>query len=273
MYVTEHRGVVDGVPVAWRQAAAEPGGAPPPILYVHGVPTASWDWLPFLERTGGIAPDLPGFGASGRPRDFDYSIQGYDAFLEAFTEQTGLRDGLTIVVHDWGAVGLAFAQRFPERIARLVILSCLPFLRGYRWHKVARIWRMPIAGELFMAGTTRQGVKDLTTVARAAPGPMPDEWLDRVMDGVDAGMKRAVLALYRSAPEPHLVTAGRHLGSLTCPALVLWPDRDPYLPQRFGPAYADALGGDATYEPVAAAGHWFWLEQPWVVDRVAGFVT
>lgn len=29
-------------------------GGGPNILYVHGVPTASWDWLPHLERTGGV---------------------------------------------------------------------------------------------------------------------------------------------------------------------------------------------------------------------------
>ena len=270
MHVTEHRGVVDGTQVAWRQAAQEPGAAPPPILYVHGVPTASWEYLPFLERMGGIAPDLPGFGASARPHDFDYSIAGYDRFLEAFTAQTGL-DRLTLVVHDWGAVGLKFAMRFPERIERLVILSCVPFLPGYRWHKVARLWRTPLVGEAFMAATTKQGIKEITQVARAQPGPMPQDWIDRVWAGIDKGMKRAVLTVYRSAPEPLLVTTGRDLHKLTCPALVLWPDRDPYLPQRFGPAYADALGGEATYEPVADAGHWFWLEHPWVVDRVAGF--
>ena len=270
MHVTEHTGVVDGTPVAWRQAAARPGSAPLPILWVHGVPTASWDYLPFLERIGGIAPDLPGFGASARPDDFDYSIAGYDRFLEAFTAHTGL-DRLTLVVHDWGAVALAFAQRFPERIERLVILSCVPFLPGYRWHTIARLWRTPIVGEMFMAGTSRRGIREITRVARAAPGPMPGDWLDRVWADIDQGMKRAILRVYRSAPEPLLATAGRDLHRLTCPALVLWPDRDPYLPQRFGPAYASALGGGAAYEPVPDAGHWLWLEQPWVIDRVAEF--
>ena len=53
------------IPVFWRSAPATGGGATP--LYLHGVPTSSDDWVPFLERTGGIAPDLPGFGRSGKP--------------------------------------------------------------------------------------------------------------------------------------------------------------------------------------------------------------
>ena len=90
------------------------------ILYLHGVPSASFDWLPLLERTGGGAPDLPGFGHSAKPAEFDYSIGGYDRWLEAFVAQAEL-ERFSLVVHDWGGVGLALAQRFPERIDRLAL--------------------------------------------------------------------------------------------------------------------------------------------------------
>src|SRR5213082_3680116 len=86
-----------------------------PILYLHGVPTHGADWLPFLERTGGIAPDLPGFGRSDKSAAFDYSIPGYTQFLHAFVEHVG-HDRLSLVVHDWGGVGLAFAQDLPDRV-------------------------------------------------------------------------------------------------------------------------------------------------------------
>src|ERR671924_548004 len=115
--VIERSGDVAGLRTHWREA---PASGRPPVLYVHGVPTASWDWLPFLERIGGVAPDLPGFGRSAKPGNFDYSIEGYTDFLDAFTESAQL-DRLTLVVHDWGGVGLAFAQRRPERIERLVL--------------------------------------------------------------------------------------------------------------------------------------------------------
>jgi pimeloyl-ACP methyl ester carboxylesterase len=62
--IAEHTAEVAGLAVHIRQA----GDAP--ILYLHGVPTHSWDWIPFLERFGGSAPDLPGFGRSAKPADF-----------------------------------------------------------------------------------------------------------------------------------------------------------------------------------------------------------
>jgi len=80
MEIAERQGQIAGIDVLWRVA----GDAP--ILYLHGVPAAGWHWEPFLARTGGIAPDLPGFGRSGKPGDFDYTIAGYDRFIESFCD-------------------------------------------------------------------------------------------------------------------------------------------------------------------------------------------
>ena len=58
-----------------------------PVLYVHGVPTSSDDWLPFLARTGGLAPDLLGFGRSGKGGQNDYSLEGIARFVERFLDE------------------------------------------------------------------------------------------------------------------------------------------------------------------------------------------
>ena len=54
-------------------------------------------------------------------------------------------------------------------------------------------------------------------------------------------------------------------------SLVLWGDRDIYLPAKFGPAYADVLP-NAIFELIEGAGHWPWIDDPSVIDRVVGFV-
>ena len=74
------------------------------MLYVHGVPTRRSTGSPSSSAIGGVAPDLPGFGRSAKPADFDYSISGYDRFLEAFAEHAGL-ERFSLVVHDWGGSG------------------------------------------------------------------------------------------------------------------------------------------------------------------------
>jgi pimeloyl-ACP methyl ester carboxylesterase len=235
------------------------------------VPTGSWEWTAFLERTGGVAPDLPGFGRSDKPAHFPYSIEGYDRFLEAFSASLGL-ERFSLVVHDWGGAALAFAQRFPDRIERLVVFSCVPLLPGYRWHRIARIWRTPLLGELFMGFSTRWGFKYLSREANVSPGPLPDEFIDAFWPHFDHGTQRAILKLYRSAPEEALARAGRRLGELRCPALILWSTKDPYIPAEFGQAYAEALGDEARLEMVEA-GHWPWLDRPELIERSAAFLA
>ncbi len=257
------------IPVFWRSAPV-PAGAPTP-LYLHGVPTSSDDWIPFLERTGGIAPDLPGFGRSGKPGYLAYTMDEYDRFLERFLDERGL-DRVSLVVHDWGALGLLLAQRMPERIARVAIINAVPFLPGYRWHRTARIWRTWLLGEFSMGMTFKFTLRQLTRESNVTPGPLPQEWIDSTWAHFDQGTQRAILRLYRSAPPAKLEAAGARLGELDVPALVLWGTRDPYIPAHFGRDYAAALpqGELAEYPD---AGHWAWLDRPDMVDRVAAFLS
>jgi pimeloyl-ACP methyl ester carboxylesterase len=267
--VQERREQIAGIEVLWREAPMQGGAAP--VLYLHGVPTCGDDWLPFLERAGGYAPDLPGFGRSDKPAHFDYSIAGYAGFLREFVDHLHL-DRFSLVVHDWGAVGLALAQAMPERIERLVAIAPVPFLPGYRWHRVARVWRTPLAGELFMGFAFRWNMRQFSKEWLAAPGPAPDEWVDRVWRNFDHGTQRAILKLYRSAPPATLAAAGERLGAIEAPALVAWGQDDPYLPPEFAGQLADALGGPANAVVLEGARHWPWLDRPELVDTVAEFL-
>jgi pimeloyl-ACP methyl ester carboxylesterase len=260
---------IDGLPVFWRSAPSPEGQAP--VLYLHGVPESSDEFLELLGRTGGLAPDLPGFGRSGKPGSLEYTIGEYDRFIERFLAETGVQR-VRMLVHDWGAVGLAFAQRQPERIERLAIVNAVPFLPGYRWHRTARIWRTPLLGELAMGTTGRFTARLASREANVTPGPMPEAWLDTVLAHFDQGTQRAILRLYRSSPSQVLEQAGRHLGEVHAPALVAWGMKDPYIPARFAAAYAAALPGAELLE-LPDAGHWPWFDRPDLLDRLAEFLS
>lgn len=264
MEVTEHTGELDGQPVFWRSAPAD--GTP--TLYVHGVPTSADDWTPFLERTGGLAPDLPGFGRSGKGGQNDYSIDGIAAFVERFLDMLGV-ERVKLVVHDWGAAALVFAMRHPERVERLVLCNAVPLLPGYRWHWIARTWRRPFLGEMAMGLTFRWSMARILRPAFARA--VPDAFTRATWRHFDQGTQRAILRLYRSAPESRLAAAGADLSHLTIPALVVCGALDPFIPPRFGDAYADALP-DATVELVDDAGHWPWIDRPELIDRLTSYL-
>lgn len=303
--VTEHTGQIGELPVFWRSAPPPSGyEGRGPTLYLHGVPTNSDEWVApkerqrtrplwkrwwrrrrstdswmehpkydvgFLERSGGLAVDLPGFGRSGKPGNLSYTIDEYALFLERFLDLVEVQR-VSLVMHGWGAVGLAFAQAHPERVERLVLINAVPFLPGYRWHRMARLWRTPIVGELLMGSGTRTAFTYATRGSNVAEGPMPGLFLDSVIDHFDQGTQRAILRLYRSSPPEVLAKAGEKLTTLSMPSLVIWGTQDPYIPEHFAAAYAVALGG-AELLSVPGAGHWPWLDRPELIDRVLEFLA
>jgi pimeloyl-ACP methyl ester carboxylesterase len=261
---------VDEVRVFYRRVA----GAGTPTVYCHGNPSHGGDWVPFLERGGpAIAIDMPGWGRSDRPDParFDYSMYGLSAFLELCLAELGV-ERRKLVVHDWGALALIGAQRRPQSVERLVVIDSVPLLPGYRWHWIARLWRRRRLGEFLNATTTKSGFELLMRQASGDRGPMPREFTDAIWEHWDRGTQEAVLALYRHADPDRLALAGQDLGRLTCPSLVLWGDRDAYLPTRFAEAYAAVLP-DSTLEVVPAAGHWPWIDDARCIERIHDFVS
>lgn len=245
-----------------------------PTLLVHGNPTHSADWSPFLDALPGpgIALDLPSFGRSQRPHPsrFDASMHSYAEFLGAAIDQLA-PERYNLVVHDWGAIALHPAQRRSERLRRLVVINAVPLLAGYRWHWLGRLWRTPLLGELFVAGASRRGVDVLLRQARPGHEPMPEEFIEMIWSCWDRDTGRAVLRLYRSADPPLLEAAGARLAELRCPSLVVWGQEDPYIGPAMGRGYAARLGSAELVE-VAGAGHWPWLDRPELVPRVAAFL-
>jgi pimeloyl-ACP methyl ester carboxylesterase len=266
--IAEHTAELGELPVFWRSAPAPADQAPP--LYLHGVPTNCDDFSPFLARSGGFAVDLLGFGRSGKPGYLTFTIAEYEGFLESYLELIGV-ERVQLVMHDWGAVGLAFAQRHPERVEKLVLIDTVPFLPGFHWHPVARIWRTPVLGELAMGVTTKFTVNLASRLNESTPGYLPKPLTQSTIDHFDHGTQRAILRLYRGAPPEVLAEAGSRLAALSTPTLVVWGGRDPYIPARFGRDYAEVLRNSelAVFD---TAGHWPWLDEPRVIDRVVEFL-
>jgi pimeloyl-ACP methyl ester carboxylesterase len=170
--VDEHTITTDHGPVYYRSAPA----AGIPTLYLHGVPTSSDDWIPFLERTGGLAPDLLGFGRSAKGGHLVYSLDGLAEFVERLLAQLGV-ERVTLVAHGWGAaVGVELAARNPERVERIAVFNPLPLIDGFRWPRAARWWRRPVLGELLMGSITK---RMLRRALRHGSIPRSSRWSSR----------------------------------------------------------------------------------------------
>lgn len=262
---------IAGIPTFVRSKA----GDGVPTVFVHGNPTHSGDWVPFMAALDGpsLAFDLPCFGRSGRPGPecFAADMDSYAGFVAAAIAELVVGPH-NLVVHDWGTVGLIAAQRHPELVRRLVVINAVPLSGGYHWHWVARVWRRRGLGELLNRTTTRPALALLLRQARPGFAAMPDDFVDAIWEHWDPAMTAAILRLYRSADPTALAAAGVGLGRLGGPALVIWGTADPYIGVEHARELTARLPAAELLE-VEGAGHWPWIDRPELVGRVARFLA
>lgn len=225
-----------------------------------------------MERSGGLAPDLLGFGRSGKAGNLDYSLGGYVEFVDRFLAEVEVEQ-ITLAGHGWGAViALAFAQRYPERVDRVVIIDAIPLLPGFRWPRMVRLWRTPALGELLMGSVNRWWLARTLRAGTSTREAWPDARVADTFAQFDQGTQRAILRLHRSIDEAGLALIGTDLERIDQPVLVVWGEQDPWLDVSFADAYAQRLSG-SILRRVAGAGHWPWLDQPTVIDQVTAFLA
>ena len=104
------------------------------VIMLHGNPTWSFyyrDLVLGLRNTHRVmVPDHIGCGLSDKPdeRSYEYTLRRRVDDLEALIEQAGVKEPITLVMHDWGGmIGMAYATRHPEKIGRLVLLNTAAF--------------------------------------------------------------------------------------------------------------------------------------------------
>jgi haloalkane dehalogenase len=221
-----------------------------PVVFLHGEPTWSFLWRKVIGpvRDAGfrcIAPDLPGFGRSDKPVDFEWYT--YDRHVDSMAPlltDLDLREA-TIVVHDWGGpIGLRLAVEHPDRITRIVILDTGLFT-GHQpmteaWIRfrdfVERTEDLPVG--FLVRGACKRDPGDEVIAAYDAPFPNP---------AAKAGARAFPLMLPTSPEMPGAVAGQRVLEAMRTdrrPKLVLWGDSDPVLPLETGRRFAAALGVD-----------------------------
>ena len=101
---------------------------------IHGNPTWSFYYRELIKGLSpeyrAIAVDHIGCGLSDKPGPdkYDYRLNSRVNDIEALINSIGLNKKITLVLHDWGGmIGMAYAVKYPERIARIVITNTAAF--------------------------------------------------------------------------------------------------------------------------------------------------
>ena len=230
-----------------------------PLLFLHGVPDTSEVWdgaiASFSDKYQCIAPDLPGFGRTQSPRNFEYSLENLAKFVDQLLSSLKINDGIHMVIHDIGGiVGLAFALTHPDKVKSLTIMDST-FFSDYEWHAMAKTWRKPILGELAMY---LMGHKQFSAAMKKSAPILTDAQIQSNYDSLRWSNRRMILRFYRALDpiifrqwENQLPTLAQRF-----PTQVIWGNKDTFLPvalsKRFGTDNVHILEN---------TGHWPMLEQ------------
>jgi pimeloyl-ACP methyl ester carboxylesterase len=231
------------------KVALKRGGTGPKLLYLHGAGGGGMV-QPFMEELARdyevIAPEHPGFGASGEPGWLD-NMHDLAYFYLDFMEALGLRDTTVLGASIGGWLALEMAVRDASRIRSMTLM-------GPSGIHVAGLRK----GDLFMwtpEERTRNLFHDQAIAERMlAMTPTPEQL---------EGMMKSAYTVARLAWEPRLYDPHLYkwLHRIKVPVQIVWGEHDKILPAGYARELQKLIPG-ARVDVVQKCGHLPQTEKP-----------
>jgi pimeloyl-ACP methyl ester carboxylesterase len=260
---------IHGHRVAYRLAGE--GAAGDPILLIHGITSSSRVWEPVAERLAAhhtvLAPDLLGHGQSAKPRG-DYSMGAFASDIRDLALSLELEPA-TVVGHSLGGgVAMQFAYQFPERTARLALVSSGGL--GRRVHGFLRAATLPGSELVIPLLAGRQVLSAGRAVGRAlgwAGLKLGNDAVEMARGHASLGEPESRAAFVHTLRASIDVTGQRVQGTdrlylaEELPLLIVWGGRDRIIPPEHGQR-AHELVPASRFELFESAGHFPHLDEP-----------
>ena len=227
-------------------------GSGPTLVFLHGLAMDGSLWRGVVAELQGdhrcLVPTLP-LGSHRRPMrpEADLSFGGHVRLIAEFLERLDLRD-VTLVQSDMGFAQLLAAQR-PERLARLVLLSCEAFDNyppGLPGRILGLAAKLPGGlNALVQPRRFRPLRRSPMALGRMAKRPIPhevtDAWLQPLF--TQREIRRDLVKYVRAAvADPSvMLAASESVASFDRPALVVWAAEDRVMPIEHGRRLAELL--------------------------------
>lgn len=229
--------LIAGVRVHYQEAGASDA---PPILLIHGFTASNFVWndvlLP-IAATGFrvIAPDLVGFGFSGKPKDGEYTIDSQARMIVGLMDHLGIESAILIGSSYGGAVAATCAFDYSERVERLVLVDAV-INDHVKSHPLLRLAALPLVGDLIsplMLGSRR--IVHSQMKKGYAPENMhlfdEERMTAHHRPLLAADTQRATLNTLRRWSAGRIEAEAHRIEQ---PALLIWGEGDPEIPLAHG---------------------------------------
>jgi pimeloyl-ACP methyl ester carboxylesterase len=238
------------------------------LLFVHGWASSGRMWLDAMSALQSdwhcLAPDLPGHGQSDKPPFAWYSVERFAEALCAWCQSADFHPRVAIGHSLGGAIAVEMALRYPERIARLVLVN--PVVSGrvsYSLHSLSG--RVPSKTILDIGRRVwpRAARHFIRRAARSRARARLKEHERRNLQDLAQTTADSVLGSARAALHHDLT---EKMASLTMPILVVVGTRDTTVPPDEGRRLARCAQQAQLVE--LDAGHLPTDEQPQAFESV-----
>ena len=237
-----------GIRTVWLEAGPPDG---PPVVLLHGLGATNASLLPVLVDLARdhrvLAPDLPGFGATAKPRG-PYTAGWFARWLNRFLLQNGAEPAVLVGNSLGGRVALELGLAAPDSVRGLVLLCPSPAFRRLRQlSPLVRLLRPELAA--LPLRVSRPIVVESIRSMFSVPDRLPAPWYDAAADEflrvfADRRARTAFFAVLRGIyTEQAYGSRGfwDRLPALRPPALFVWGDRDRLVPASYARHVAAAL--------------------------------
>lgn len=252
-------------------------GSGPPVIVLHGLGASNASMLPTLwalaENHRVVAPDLPGFGDSGKPHA-SYDPAFYARWLASLMDAMGISEACIVGNSMGGRIAIEMGLTFPRRVSKLALLA--PSMAFRRFRQAVPIVRFlsPEMGALplpFLRSHSHHGVRLLFS----RPDRLHHSWYDAAVDEFLRIFRtsRGRVSLFAAARQIYLERPFGPLGfwtrleKLRTPSLFIWGARDRLVPVGFA-KHVEALLPHAVSEVLEDCGHVPQFELPETTHRL-----
>jgi len=236
---------VDGVRLHY-QEAGDPNA--PPMILVHGFAASNLVWSKvFLEFAAAgyrvIAPDLPGYGYSGKPRHLDYTIASQSEMVVGFLKRLDIDRAVLLGSSYGAAVAATIALDHPTLVEKLIMVGAVNNNKPTRY-LLMRLFGSPIIGDILsplLVGSRWLLRLRMKRVYDRHSWVLDERRVDaRHLPLRTRGAHRAIIRTVRRW-DAERVSREAHL--LTQPTLLLWGDSDREVPLADGKRLHEAIPG------------------------------
>lgn len=240
--------------------AGGPAAAETPVVLLHGIFAEKDHWVDFARPLTGtwrvVAPDLPGFGASGRHAQESYDYEAQVTRLAALLDRLQLRRVHLAGNSMGGTLAVLFAQKHPERVASVALIGSP---HGLRTARASRMDALIDAGQAPLVAATPEQFDRMVALVFARqpwiPGPILQETKAAAMRDAPSNMR----VWQEQLQHRYLLDA--RIAGLRAPVLALWGEAD----QVFHPSGMQRLRERlpaAQVEALPGVGHLPMMEAP-----------